>query len=111
MYAFCIVVARNRYAFLQDDVSSVNLVLQKEGGDACLFVAIDDGPVDGRCASVLGQERRMQVEGAHRGHVPYHFGQHTEGDYNLQIGVQCAQLFQKGLVFQSFGLQNGQILA
>ena len=63
-----------------------------------------------RGAAVLGQQRGVQVEGAQPWHGPHHLGQHAESNHDLQVGPQAAQGFDKGLVFELHGLQQGQPL-
>ena len=47
------VVFSNRDAFLQDDASCVNILVQEESGEAGLLFPVDDSPVDGGCAAIL----------------------------------------------------------
>ena len=57
----------NGDAYLLDDLARINFMLQEEGRDARLRLAVDDGPVDGRSSAVLGQQGGVQVEGAQAG--------------------------------------------
>lgn len=98
-------------AFLENDASGVDVVVEEEGGDAGFGVAVDYGPIDGGCATVLGQEGGMEVEGAHRGHGPDDFGQHAEGDDYLEVGPEGLELLEEGFVAQAFGLEYGDALA
>jgi hypothetical protein len=52
----------------------------------------------------------VQVKRTQRGHIPNYFGQHTEGDYNLQICFPTAQVFQECFFFQPFRLKQGQVV-
>ena len=85
-------------------------MIEEEGGDARLGLAVDDGPVDGSRAAVLGQQGGMEVEGAHGRHRPYHLGQHTEGHNDLEVSPVAAQLFEESLVLQALGLQDGDVV-
>lgn len=40
--------------------------------------------------------------------MPHHFGQHTKGDDDKQVGVDCSQRVDKVVSFQPFGLKYGQ---
>ena len=93
---------------LHDDAARVDVVVEEEGGDTCLTLAIDDCPVDGRGSAILRQQGGVDVERAETGHGPHHFGQHTESHHHLQVGVVGAQLADKRRVLHLFGLQHGQ---
>ena len=98
----------NGDAHLADDFAGVNLLAEKEGGEPGLGLAVDDGPVDGRRAAVLGQEGGVKVERAQAGHGPDDLGEHAKGYDYLQIGLPGAQGFQKVFVLQLLGLEQGQ---
>ena len=55
-------------------------MLQFECGNAGSFFTIDDGPVNRRCTTELGQKRSMYINGAQHWHIPYQFRQHSEGN-------------------------------
>ena len=86
-------------------------MVEEEGGDAGLGVAVDDGPVDGRCAAVLRQEGGVEVEGAEAGHGPHGFGEHSESHDNLEVGLEGTELVEKFGGLQLLGLKHGQALA
>ena len=48
-----VVVRQDVDAALHHDVARVYLVLEPEGGDARMRLAVDDGPVDGRGSAIL----------------------------------------------------------
>lgn len=50
----------------------------------------------------------MQIDGAQRRSVPYHFGQHPERNDHLDVGLQCAELFEECRILQAFWLQHGK---
>lgn len=51
----------------------------------------------------------MEVDGAHRGHGPNYFGQHAEGDNDLEVGFEGAQFFEEGGIFELLRLEDGDI--
>ena len=93
-----------------DDSTLVDFLVEEEGGEARLSLPVDDGEVDGCCATVLGQEGGMEVEGAQSRHLPHYGRQHPEGHHDEQVGMVRGQLLQKRLVFQLFGLQQRQAM-
>ena len=54
----------NRQFLLGQDVAGINFVLQLKSGYAGFFFTIDDSPVDGRSAAVLGEQRCVKVDPA-----------------------------------------------
>ncbi len=78
-----IIIFMNGFFLLEDDAARIDFMFQKESSDARFFFTIHDGPVDGGCTSILWQEWAMQIECAERWHIPYHFGQHAKGNYDL----------------------------
>ncbi|MPM77510.1 hypothetical protein SDC9_124516 [bioreactor metagenome] len=104
MHGLRIVVLPNGRLFLKNDLAGIYFVLEKECGHARLLFAVDDGPVDGSCSPVLGQQRGVQVERAKGRHGPNGLGQHAESYNHLDIRFQAPQLVQKNFVFQVFGL-------
>ena len=103
-----VVFRQDRHPDLSDDAALVDLVVQEKRGDACLGLAVDDRPVDRRRPAVLGQQRRMEVEGSQPGHGPDHLGKHSEGDHDAQVGPQRLHRPDELRVFQLFGLQDGK---
>ena len=95
----------NGNAHLPDDFARIDLVLQKEGSKACFFFAVDNRPVDGGRPAILRQQGSVQVESAQAGHLPDDFGQHPEGDDDLQVGFQRSKHRDESFAFQLFGLQ------
>jgi len=71
--------------FLKNYLSGIYLVLEEEGGDARLLLAVDKGPVDGSGTPVLGQQRCVQVKRPHGRHAPDNLGQHPEGHNHLDV--------------------------
>ena len=61
-------------ACLQEDVARIELVLEAEGGDARLRVAIDHCPVYGGGTSVAGEEGAVEVDRAEAGERPDDLG-------------------------------------
>ena len=52
----------------------------------------------------------MEVESAEAWHGPHDFGEHAEGYHHLKVGLIATQLAEERLVFQPFGLQDGDVL-
>ena len=77
---------RNVKLFLQNNSTCIDVMIKEECGHAGRGFSIDDGPVDGCCSTILGQQCCMDIERAEAGHCPYHLWQHTESDDNLEIG-------------------------
>ena len=95
---------------LEDDPASVYLVVEEEGGDTCLGLAVDDSPVDGCGTTILREQGGMDIEGAVRGHSPNDLGQHTEGDDNLQVGTIAAKLVEELGVAHLLRLEHGDAM-
>lgn len=93
-----------------DDLARIDVVIQEERRDARLGVAVDDGPVDGRSATVLRQKRRVEVESSLRRHIPHHFGEHSEGYDNLQVGFKRTKFIEERFVLQLLGLEHLETL-
>ena len=75
---------------LGDDATGVDVVVEEEGGDAGEGLAVDYRPVDGCCATIVGEQGSMDVECAEARHSPHHLGEHTEGDDDLEVGIVAA---------------------
>ena len=110
MHHFHIIRICNRYTYLLNHFSGINLVLQEKGGDACLCISINDRPVNRSCAPVLGKQRSMQIESTQPWHVPDYFRQHTKSNHNLKIRFPVTKGLHKSLIFQFLRLQQRQIL-
>ena len=93
---------------LGDDATGVDVVVEEEGGDAGEGLAVDDCPVDWRCAAIVGQQGGVNVECAEARHSPHYLGEHAERDNDLEVGVVAAQLLEEVLVLHLQGLQHGQ---
>ena len=93
-----------------DDSALVDFLVEEEGGETRLGLPVDDGEVDGGCATVLGQEGCREVEGASPRHLPHHGGQHPEGHHDEQVSLVRGQLLQKRFVSQLLGLQQRQTM-
>ena len=50
----------------------------------------------------------MEVKRAVLRHSPHNLGKHSKSDDDTQIGFQCTQCLEEGLVAQLLGLQNGE---
>ena len=105
-----ILFGANRERLLEDDAARVDLMVEEEGGGSRDAVAIDDCPVEGSSPTILREQRGMEVERAHAGHCPNHFGQHPESDDNLQVGLPGTQGFEERLVLELFGLEEREIV-
>ena len=105
---FHISVVRNGEFALHDDASGVYVMVEEEGSDTRLSLAVDDSPVDRSRSAVLWQQCGMYVERTESWHIPYHLGQHTERYHYLQVGIIRAQLLYKFRVFHLYRLQYGQ---
>ena len=57
-----VVVIFDTATFLKEDGSGIDFFIYHKGGDAGHPLPVYDGPVDGRGATVLGEEGRMEVE-------------------------------------------------
>lgn len=88
----------------------IDVVVEQEGGDTCLTLAIDEGPVDGSGSPILGQQRGMKVEGAQGWHGPYAFGQHAEGNDDKEVGTPSTQGVLELRVAQTLGLEQGELM-
>ena len=93
---------------LGDDATGVDVVVEEEGGDAGEGLAVDDCPVDWRCATIVGEQGCMDVECAEARHCPHHFGEHAERYDDLEVGIVAAQLLEEVLVLHLQGLQHWQ---
>ena len=93
---------------LGDDATGVDVVVEEEGGDAGAGLAVDDCPVDRRCAAIVGEQGCVDVECAEARHCPHYFGEHAERDNDLEVGIVAAQLLEEVLVLHLQGLQHGQ---
>ena len=98
------VILADRHLHLTDNSTLIYLMIEQKGGNTCLLLAIDHSPVNRRCTTILGQQRRMQVEGSIFWHCPDNLGQHTERNDNTQIGLQLAHSLHKGLIAQTLRL-------
>ena len=103
-------IVGNSERLLHDDASGVDVVIEEEGGDTSLRLAIDDSPVDRRCATILRQQGGMHIERAETGHGPHHLGQHAESHHHLKVGTEATQLLHELGVFHLDRLQHGQAL-
>ena len=52
----------------------------------------------------------MQIERTQPRHGPNHFGQHTEGNDNLKVGMPSAQCFEERFVLKLLGLEERQVM-
>ncbi len=52
----------------------------------------------------------MEVEGAKRGHCPYHLGKHTKGDHDKEVGSDGTECLDKFGRFQLLGLKDWEIM-
>ena len=55
MEGFGSVVGGDGGGLLEEDAAFVDVLVEEEGGDACLVLAVDERPVDGSGTAVLGQ--------------------------------------------------------
>ena len=101
-------IVRDGEGQLHDDATGVDVVVEEEGGDARLGLAVDDCPVDGSRTAILGQQGGVDIERAVCGHSPHHFGQHAEGHDHLQVGPVGVQLLHESGVFHLLRLEDGQ---
>ena len=104
---FHIGIVWNVHAFVHDDASCVDVMIQEEGCHTRFCFAIDDSPVDGSCTAVFRQQGGMHIKCAVLGHAPYHFGQHAERHDYLEVGAPSFKLLEKNRIFHLHGLQNG----
>ena len=70
---FSIISVEDFHFFAMQHQSGVNFVIQQESSHSSLLLSIDNCPVDGGCATILGQKRGVEIEGAMRWHIPHHF--------------------------------------
>ena len=54
MHGAHVILICDVYGALVDDIACVYFVFKKESGYAGVRIAVDDGPVDGRRAAVVG---------------------------------------------------------
>ena len=97
-----IVVILDRAEVVVENAAGVYLLVDHEGGDAGLPLAVYDGPVDGRGAAVLRQDGGVQVEGAKARHAPHFLRQHAEGHHDAN-GPNGVKAFAK-LNFKNFSV-------
>ena len=101
---------RNRKTFLQDDATGINIVVEEEGGNTRLLLAINHCPVDRRRTAILRKEGCMYIKCTIFRHRPNHLWQHAESNYHLQVSLIRAQLLYKLRVLHLYRLQNWQTL-
>lgn len=85
-------------------------MLEEEGGDSRLGVAVDYRPVYGGGSTVTGQQGGVEVECSEPGHLPNHFGEHPERDDNEQVGLETLQFADKFRIFELDGLHKMQAM-
>lgn len=93
MHGAGIVIGQDWNPGLMDYVAGINLMLKEKGGNSCLLVTVYDGPVDGGSSAILRQQGTVKIECTQRRHTPHYFGKHTEGYYNLKVGLKGSELF------------------
>ena len=102
------IIVRDRLSLLTDDSTFIYLVVKQERCNTRLPLTIYHRPIDGCCATILGQQRGVQVEGSQPRHSPNNLGQHTERNDDTQVGLKSAHSLHKSLIAQALGLQNGK---
>ena len=94
-----------------NDIPGVQLLGHIHDGDAGDGVAVQDGPVDGGCATVFGQQRGMDVDGAKLGGRQNVLRQDAAiGRHHRQLRGQRADQLQRRTVPQLDGLVHCQAL-
>ena len=84
------------------------MLVQEERSDSCPRLTVDQGPVDGGCAAVGGQQRGMEVERALGRHGPHHARQHPEGHHDEHVGIPASEGRQELLVLEGLRLKQRQ---
>ena len=97
---------RNRKTFLQDDATGINIVVEEEGGNTRLLLAINHCPVDRRRTAILRKEGCMHIKCTIFRHRPNHLRQHAESNYHLQVSLIRTQLLHKVRVLHLYRLQH-----
>ena len=96
---------------LGDDVTGIQLQDHVHDGDAALGIAVEDGPVDGGRATVLGQQRGMDVDAAQLGVVQDLLGEDPAiGGHHDEVGGQTLDGLQGGAVPQLGGLEDRDVV-
>ena len=83
-------------------------MVEEEGCDTRLCLAVDDSPVYRGSTAILRQKGGMHIEGAEAGHCPHHLRQHSESHHHLQVGIIATQLLKESLILHLHRLENGQ---
>ena len=92
----------------QDNAAGVDVLVDHERGDAGDVFTIDDGPVDGSGAAVLGQQGGVEVERAKLRHGPDGLRQHPEADNHKQVGLPGGKVRKELRILQLFRLKQRQ---
>ena len=96
---------------LHDNTTGIDIMVEEEGGDASLCLAVDDRPVDRSRPTILWEQGGMDIKSAVFRHGPHHFGQHTEGHHHLKVGVKGFELTDKRLILHLLRLKDGQAVS
>ena len=83
----------------QDDSAGIDILIDHEGGNAGMALAVDYRPVDRGSSTILRQKGGVQIEGAEFRHAPDLLGEHAEGNYHKEIGLPgCESLEEFGIL-------------
>ena len=71
-----------------EHITGINPFIHLHDGDTGFLFSVDDGPVDGRCTSVLRQQRSMDIHASETGHMQNLTGQNlSERCHNKHIRI------------------------
>ena len=101
-----ILVRQDIHLLLEENGPRVDMLVQEERSDSCPRLTVDQGPVDGSCAAVGGQQRGMEVERALGRHRPHHARQHPEGHHDEEVRIPLSQSLEELLILERLGLQQ-----
>ena len=96
------------YALLKQNVPGIDGMLEREGGNARLSQAMNDRPLNGRCAAQLWQHGSVQVDGAKFRGIPHHLRQHAKRNHDEYVGTPGGKRLIEFGVFEVGWLQQGE---
>ena len=101
----------DRRFICQQHIAGVQTLRHLHGGDARLFVACDDRPLNGGRAAPARQKRAVDVDAAVRRNVEHRLGQQLAvGDNDNDLGRQLAQACLLVLVFEGSRLIDRNVM-
>ena len=103
----------NRNVTLHEYVTSIEPRVDAHGRNAGDGFAVGDRPLNGRCAAILWQQRRMQIQISEPGKINHPLRNDAAiADDNDRIRSNCHKLVAEfGIVFDGNGLYHGNAQA